>query len=106
MKTREDKMVKLEFFSKLPFLKEKNQHIHFLVHGHSSLSTFGLNLVRGPKVLQISIFLNQTMGKSHLPWSDFMVHGVNQPSIRQVFKRDWTMCSKSTNLSRLNSQHN
>ena len=29
----------------------KNQHIHFLVHGHSSWSTFSLHLVRGPKSL-------------------------------------------------------
>ena len=56
MKTREDKrMVKLAFlFLKLPFLDiyyEKNEHIHFLVHGHSSWFTFGLHLVRGPKAL-------------------------------------------------------
>ena len=30
-------------------LKEKNQHIHFLVYCHSSWSTFGLHVVRGPK---------------------------------------------------------
>ena len=41
------------FFFKLPFLDicYKNQHIHILVHGHSSWSTFGLHLVRGPKAL-------------------------------------------------------
>ena len=27
----------------------KNQHMYFLVHSHSSWSTFGLHLVRGPK---------------------------------------------------------
>ena len=32
---------------------KKNQHFHFLVHGHSSWSTFGLHLVRGPKALYI-----------------------------------------------------
>ena len=55
MKTREDKrLVNMEFFSlNLPFLGifKKNQHIHFLVHGHSSWSMFGLHLVRGPKTL-------------------------------------------------------
>ena len=30
---------------------QKNQHIHILVHGHSSLSIFSLHLVRGPRVL-------------------------------------------------------
>ena len=29
-----------------------NQHIHFLVHGHSSWSTFGLHLVRNPNTLK------------------------------------------------------
>ena len=29
----------------------KNQYIHFLVHGQSSWSIFGLYLVRGPKAL-------------------------------------------------------
>ena len=55
METREDKrMVKLEFFFKTTLfghILQKNQHIHFLVHGHSSWSTFGLHLVRGPKAL-------------------------------------------------------
>jgi hypothetical protein len=43
------------FCPKLPFLDIylKKQHIHFLMHGHSSWSTFGLNLVRGPKALWI-----------------------------------------------------
>jgi hypothetical protein len=35
----------------------KNQHIHFLVHGHSFGSTFILHLVRGPKALQIVFFM-------------------------------------------------
>ena len=55
MKTREDKrMVKLEFFSfKTTLLGHvsKSKHIHFLVHGHSSWSTFDLHLVRGSKAL-------------------------------------------------------
>ena len=29
----------------------KNQHIRFLVYGHSAWSTFGLDLARGPKAL-------------------------------------------------------
>jgi hypothetical protein len=48
--TREDKrMIKLEYFSKLPFwgTYKKNQRIYFLVHGHSSWSTFGLHRVGG-----------------------------------------------------------
>ena len=57
MKTRKDKrMVKLYF---ILFFQNfliwayifLNQHIHFLVHGHSAWSTFGLHLVRGPKTL-------------------------------------------------------
>ena len=45
-------MLKLDFFE-FPFLDiySKNQHIPFLVHGHSSWSTFGLHLVRGPKAM-------------------------------------------------------
>ena len=45
-----------------PFLGifKKNQHIHFLVHGHSSWSTFNLLLMKGPKSLKFWI--------SHEPW--------------------------------------
>jgi hypothetical protein len=52
IKTREDKrMVKLYIFlSFIPtffgHILKKTQHIHFLMHGHSSWSTFGLHLVR------------------------------------------------------------
>ena len=75
--------------SKLPFLniyQKKNQHIHFWVHGHSSWSTFGSHLVWGPKTLYIDIFEKLdhgcwSMEKDHLPWSDFMVHGVNWPLV-------------------------
>ena len=40
-------------FFKLSFLIyiKLNQQIHFLVHGHSSWSTFGSHLMRGPKAL-------------------------------------------------------
>ena len=48
---------------------KKNQYIQFLMHGHSSSPTFGLHLERSSKTLE----------KGHLPWSDFMVHGVNRP---------------------------
>ena len=57
MKIGEDtRMVKKNLFflnSKLSFLDIylNNQHIHFLVHGHSSWSMVGLHLVRGPKAL-------------------------------------------------------
>ena len=32
---------------------KNNQHIHFFMHGHSSWSTFGLHLVRGPKAINL-----------------------------------------------------
>jgi hypothetical protein len=35
---------------------KKNQHIRLLVHGHSSLSTFGLHLVRVPEALKLAFF--------------------------------------------------
>ena len=71
---REDQEWSNSFFfsSKLPFLDmdSKTQHIHFLVHGHSSWSTFGLHLVRGPKALQIDFLRNQTLEVG--PWSQTM----------------------------------
>ena len=63
MNTREHKiMIKLGFlffsfsffsFQNCPFWAYVKNIITFtfLVHGHSSRSTFGLHLVRGPKVL-------------------------------------------------------
>ena len=84
MKTREKKrVVNFDFIFQTTFLGnfffKKNQHIHFLVHGHSFLSTFELHLARGPKTLQIVFTLrNRTMKKDHLPRSTFMVHDVNQ----------------------------
>ena len=41
------------FFQKYYFGEyiQKNQRTHFLVHGHSSWSTFGVYLVRGPRTL-------------------------------------------------------
>ena len=71
MKTREDKrMVKLFFnffFQNYPYWaymkkkSKKNQHVWFLVHGHSSWSTFSLHLVRAPKALLIVFLRNRTM---------------------------------------------
>ena len=42
-------------FPKLPssYIYLKKKHIHFLVHGHFTWSTFGLHLARGPKALNI-----------------------------------------------------
>ena len=59
MKKREDKrMVDLDFiYSKLPFLDiyiyiySKINIFIFLMHGHSSRSTFDLHLVKGPMAL-------------------------------------------------------
>ena len=54
MNTRKDKRIfNFEFIQNYPFWTyvKKIQHIHFWVHGHFSLSTFGLHLVRGPKAL-------------------------------------------------------
>ena len=56
-----------------------------LVHDHSSGPTLGLHLVRGSKACGLIVLRNRTMDvgswrmtmvKGHLPWSDFMVHGV------------------------------
>jgi hypothetical protein len=83
---REDKrMVKLEFFINFFLfghvlkIKNKNQHIHFLVHDHSSWSTSGLYLVRGPRLSKRSFLKSRTIEKGPLPWSDFMVHSVKRP---------------------------
>ena len=65
MKSREDKrMIKLDLLINCLFWTysiNKNRRIPFLVHGHSSLSTFNLHLVRGPKTLLIDSLINQTM---------------------------------------------
>ena len=79
------------FFTKLSFLDIYflNQHIHFLVHDHSTYSTFSLHLVRGPKTLSIEFFEKirpwmldpkSDHEKYHLPCSDFMVHDVKRAS--------------------------
>ena len=51
MKTKEDKNNGQTFKIALFELIWKKKHIHFLVRGHSSWSTFGLHLVRSPKAL-------------------------------------------------------
>ena len=49
---------------------KKNQHIHFLVHEHSSRSAFGLHLVRDPKASLIGSFKKLDHGET---WTIF--HG-------------------------------
>ena len=60
---------------------QKNQHIHSLMHGHFSWSTFGLHLVRGSKASNMHFQENnhesETMRKCPLTWDNFMVHDVN-----------------------------
>ena len=104
MKTSENKKWSQEngqvwfFFSNLPFFSiyHENKLIHFLVHGHSSWSTFGLHFNEGPIGFKIWFFKksdhasgpwNPTMKKDHLPWSDFMVHGVNWPEVLALTER-------------------
>ena len=71
----------LNVFSKLLFfdIYQKNQDIHFLVHGHSSWFTFGLHLVRDPKASWIVLFFKKkkksdhgkrpsSMVRLHRPW--------------------------------------
>ena len=52
-KIRPNKWSNLNYFQNFPFWTYilKSHHIRFLVHGHSSWSTFSLHLVRGPKAL-------------------------------------------------------
>jgi hypothetical protein len=54
MNTKEEGMAKIDlfkFFQSFSFWTyiKKSQHVHFLIHGHPSCSTFNLHLVRGPK---------------------------------------------------------
>ena len=60
---------------------------HFLLHGHSSWSTFGLHLVRAQKTLWIDFFkkldnVRWSIERTHLQWLDFMVHGVNRALVK------------------------
>ena len=64
-KTKEGEKVK--HGKKIPMISflghdiKKNHHIHFLVRGHASRSTFSSHLVRGLKGLDLIYFRNRTM---------------------------------------------
>ena len=65
------------FFSNIYYKKLKNSITFYawsfpLVHSRFLSS-------RDSKTLPIDLSRNRTMAKGHLPWSDFMVHGVNRP---------------------------
>ena len=60
------------------------------MHGHSSWSTFGLHLVKGPWTMKTNILVTCTMEvvpwsrptqNRPLTWDDFMVHSVNCPLV-------------------------
>ena len=77
-KRREDpkKWSNLNFSQNYPFwayiIRKKNQHIQFLVHGHSSWSTFGLHIVRTQKLCKLILLRNQTMTVG--PWKKTIFH--------------------------------
>jgi hypothetical protein len=76
------RMVKLDFsFPKLILLgiHSKNHYIHFLAHGHSSWSTFGLHLMRDPKTLSIDLLSNRTMKVG--PWKKAIFQGLTSWSM-------------------------
>ena len=69
------------------------KNIHFLVHGHSFWSMFGLHLVRGPKPLKIAFFIyffqksdhgSVTIKKCHLGMEQLYVPCCKQP-LRPIF---------------------
>ena len=83
-------MSKLDFFFKNAFLGHiwKNQHIHFLVHGHFFLVYIQFTPSEGPRLSKMIFLRSQTMvvgpwarttEKGPLSCSDFMLHSVNQP---------------------------
>ena len=85
-KTREDKrMVELDLKTKIPPKMpslgkyQKNQHIHVLVHGHFSWSTFGLHLVGGTNGFVKWFFkkLDHQVG----PWKKAIFHGLTSWSM-------------------------
>ena len=52
---------------------EKNQHVHFLMHGQSSWSTFNLHLMGGPKSLSFTLYLELQPWKcDHGKWPSYM----------------------------------
>ena len=86
---KDKKIVNLDlFFQTVLFGHISKTSTHsLLMHDHSYWSTFDLHLVRSPKTLWMVLLRIQTMGvepwswtteKYHLPWPDFMVHGVNR----------------------------
>ena len=82
-KTRQDKrIVKLEQKIEIALFEHKvfsgYQHIHFLVHGHSSWSTFGLHLVRrAQKLCELSFSGIRPRKLDHQvgPWKKAIFHG-------------------------------
>ena len=60
-----------DFSFKTPLFghKLKSPYIHLLLHGHSSWSTFGLHLVRGPMALWFHL-------KRTRPWKKAIFHGL------------------------------
>ena len=58
MKNKKKKKFKTALFWTF---KKKNQHIHFLVHGHFSWSMFDLRLVKGPRTLRMHFFGDRTV---------------------------------------------
>ena len=99
--------------------KKKNQHICFLVHGHSFfLVHIRFTPSERPKAFKTEIFFpevgpwTRTIEKGHLPWSDFMVRGGNRPYDRwslallksKTCKLLGVLCRMYVNLSQ--SHHN
>ena len=62
---------------------KKNQHLHFLVHGHSSWSTFGLHLVRGPRLSKLKFYEVRPWNSDHElgPLTKAIFHGLTSWSI-------------------------
>ena len=89
-KRKKDKIE--ENFQNWPFWTyiKKNQHIHFLVHGHFSWSTFGLHLIKGPETLRMQFLEIEPWKCYHevwpwkkalWTWDNFMVHDVSNPLV-------------------------
>ena len=79
----------LYIYAFLGHISKKSNTIHFLVHGHSSWSTFGLHLVGGGGKGSVHCFIKE---KEYRPWkldhqvrlwkrpsSMVQLHGVNKP---------------------------
>jgi hypothetical protein len=87
MKMREAKrLVRLKFlFKTVNFgqIFKNNQHIHFLVHGHSTWSTLGLHLVRGPRLCKLVFSRDRTMEV-----------GPSSPTMEKAIFHGWTSWCK------------